>query len=89
MSERVLRRVALEREMYPYDGTPSTIWFAGKPALVQIRMDDAALAFGCVELWHASLSAAFGPGWEEAVEINDRVFSCCFFLISKIQPTIR
>lgn len=61
------------REMYPYEGTPSTSWDAGKPAAVHVRSAASALALPCVELLHASPRGALGPGVSEAADRTHKV----------------
>ena len=63
---RVRRRIALEAEMYPYEGRPSTMREAGKPALVQASYPATAFAFRCVELSQPSYNGALGPGVSDA-----------------------
>lgn len=68
-----VRVVAVLCETYPYNGRPSNILFAGKPAAVHWANAASALACGCLDVPHRFPRGAFGPGVADAPAVTDVV----------------
>lgn len=58
--------------MYPYDGTPKVIRFAGKPALSQLLIAASAFARGCLDVPQPFDNGALGPGYSHDADIGLR-----------------